>query len=64
MRYELSDHERNVIDPMLPNKPRGISRVDDRRVLNGLFLVVPLWRTGGNNRCSGPPRGGEHHQFG
>src|SRR6266481_3544775 len=32
MRYELSDFERSVIKPMLPNKPRGIPRVDDRRV--------------------------------
>ena len=24
----------------LPNKPRGISRVDDRRVLNGIFWVL------------------------
>ena len=35
MRYELSDHEWDVINPMLPNQPRGIPRVDDRRVLNG-----------------------------
>lgn len=27
MRYELSDHERDVINPMLPNKPRGIPPV-------------------------------------
>jgi hypothetical protein len=30
MRYELSDHEWDVINSMLPNKPRGIPRVDDR----------------------------------
>jgi hypothetical protein len=29
MRYELSDCEWSVIKPMLPNKPRGIPRVDD-----------------------------------
>ena len=29
MRYELSDYEWSVIKPMLPNKPRGIPRVDD-----------------------------------
>ena len=37
MRYELSDYEWSVIKPMLPNKPRGIPRVDDRRILNGIF---------------------------
>jgi len=26
--------------PMLPNKPRGIPRVNDRRVLNGIFWVL------------------------
>ena len=30
MRYELSDSEWSVIKPTLPNKPRGIPRVDDR----------------------------------
>jgi transposase len=25
---------------MLPNKPRGVRRVNDRRVLNGIFWVV------------------------
>lgn len=40
MRYELSDCEWSVIRPMLPNKPRGIPRVDDRRVLNGIFWVL------------------------
>lgn len=40
MRYELSDYEWSVIRPMLPNKPRGIPRVDDRRTLNGIFWVL------------------------
>jgi transposase len=33
MRYELTDHEWAAIKPMLPNKPRGVPRVNDRRVL-------------------------------
>jgi transposase len=37
MRYELSDHEWSVVRPMLPNKPRSIPRVDDRRILNESF---------------------------
>jgi transposase len=40
MRYELSEYEWSVIKPMLPNKPRGVPRVDDRRVLNGIFWVL------------------------
>src|SRR5262245_47862659 len=39
MRYELTDHEWTAIKPMLPNKPRGVPRVNDRRVLNGIFWV-------------------------
>ena len=39
MRYELNDREWAVIKPMLPNKPRGVPRVNDRRVLNGIFFA-------------------------
>lgn len=38
-RHELTDAEWAIIQPLLPNKPRGVPRVDDRRVLNGI-----LWR--------------------
>ena len=38
MRYELADYEWLAINPMLPNKPRGVPRVNDRRVLNGILL--------------------------
>jgi transposase len=40
MRYELRDNEWVAIKPMLPNKPRGVPRVNDRRVLNGIFWVL------------------------
>ncbi len=36
-RCELSDFEWGVIQPPLPNKPRGVPREDDRKVLNGIF---------------------------
>ena len=32
-RYELSDREWEAIQPHLPNKPRGVPRVYDRRAL-------------------------------
>jgi transposase len=38
-RCELTDREWAMIEPSLPNKPRGVARVDDRRVLNGI-----MWR--------------------
>ena len=38
-RFELTDLEWDVIEPLLPNKVRGLPRVDDRRVINGI-----LWR--------------------
>jgi transposase len=40
MRYELTDREWAAIKPMLPNKPRGVPWVNDRRVLNGIFWVL------------------------
>ena len=42
-RFDLTDFEWDLIQPLLPNKPRGVPRVDDRRVLNGIFWVL---RTG------------------
>ena len=40
MRYELTDYEYATIKPMLPNKPRGVPRVNDRRILNGIVWVM------------------------
>src|SRR5262245_49156626 len=45
MRYELTEQEWSAIGPMLPNKPRGIPRVNDRRVLNGIFRGFTIWCT-------------------
>ncbi|NKW10465.1 IS5 family transposase [Ochrobactrum tritici] len=36
-RFDLTDFEWSVIEPLLPTKVRGKARVDDRRVLNGIF---------------------------
>src|SRR5438093_4359806 len=43
MRYDLTDFEWSVIEPVLPKGLPGPSREDDRRVLNGIFWVL---RTG------------------
>jgi len=42
-RFDLSDSEWAIIQPLLPNKPRGVARTDDRRILNGIFYIL---RTG------------------
>jgi transposase len=43
MRYELSNNEWSIIRVMLPTKPRDVPRVDDRCVLNGIFLGLAVW---------------------
>ena len=55
-RFDLSDFEWSVIQPLLPNKPRGVPRVDDRRVLNGIFWRL---RTGAP-WAANPDRYGPH----
>lgn len=47
-RFDLTDFEWAIIEPLLPNKPRGVPRVDDRRVLKGYcggFAQVALGLT-------------------
>jgi transposase len=46
-QYNLTDYEWLVVEPLLPNKPRGVPRVDDRRVLNGIFWAL---RSGARKR--------------
>lgn len=41
--FDLSEVEWALISPLLPNKPRGVARTDDRRVLNAIFYIL---RTG------------------
>jgi len=36
-RFDLTDFEWSIIQPLLPQKSRGVKRVDDKRVLNGIF---------------------------
>ena len=38
-RFDLTDWEWSIIEPLLPQRSRGVARVDDRRVINGI-----LWR--------------------
>lgn len=42
-RFDLTDRKWSIIAPLLPNKPRGVGRTDDRQVLNGIFYTL---RTG------------------
>lgn len=46
MRYELTDYEWTAIKPFRPNKPRGVRRVNDRRVLNASFWCCVQVRHG------------------
>jgi transposase len=54
-RYDLTEFAWKMMQPLLPNKPRGVSRVDARRVLNGIFHTL---RSGnaraGLPECYGP----------
>jgi transposase len=43
-RHELSDEEWAVIEPLLPTNSRGVKRVDDRRVINGILWTGSSWR--------------------
>lgn len=42
-RLDLSDAEWAITQPLVPNRPRGVARTDDRRMLNGIFWIL---RTG------------------
>ena len=38
-RYDLTAFEWSVIEPLLPNKPRAVARVDGRRVLKSSWIL-------------------------
>jgi transposase len=38
--FWLSDEQWARLRPLLPNKPRGVPRVDDRRVISGIVHVL------------------------
>ena len=40
MRYDLTDFEWSVIEPLLPTDRRGPKPQNNRRVLNGIFWVL------------------------
>ena len=45
--FWLSDRQFARLEPLLPNKPRGVPRVDDRRVISGIIHVIKgglMWR--------------------
>lgn len=44
-RFELTNKKWAIIEPLLPIKPRGVPRVDDRRVLNGFDRKKIHWIT-------------------
>lgn len=51
------------IRSFLPNKPRGIPRVDDRRILNGIFWVLRSGALGRDLPVSDGPRTTCYNRF-
>ena len=54
MRFDLSDKEWELIEPLLPKDVRGKERVDDRRVISGIVHVIKS----GCRWCDCPPEYG------
>lgn len=55
-RFDMSDFEWSVIEPLLPTKVGGVARVDDRRVFNGIFWRLRM----GAPLADIPPRHGPY----
>jgi transposase len=55
--FWLSEVQFARLEPLLPNKPRGVRRVDDRRVISGIIHVIRgglMWRDA--PAVYGPPK--------
>ena len=55
--FWLSDAQFARLEPLLPNKPRGVARIDDRRVVSGIIHVIRgglMWRDA--PPAYGPPK--------
>jgi transposase len=55
--FWLSEAQFARLRPLLPNKPRGMPRVDDRRVISGIIHVIRnglMWRDAPS--VYGPPK--------
>ena len=55
--FWLSDAQFTRLEPLLPNKPRGVPRVDDRRVISGIIHAIKgglMWRDA--PAVYGPPK--------
>ena len=55
--FWLSVEQFARLEPLLPNKPRGVPRVDDRRVISGIIHVIRgglMWRDAPG--VYGPPK--------
>lgn len=55
--FWLSEAQFARLEPLLPNKPRGVPRVDDRRVISGIIHVIRgglMWRDAPG--VYGPPK--------
>ena len=55
--FWLSETQFALLEPLLPNKPRGVPRVDDLRVISGIIHVIRgglMWRDAPG--VYGPPK--------
>ena len=50
-RFDLTDFEWSVIEPLLPDKSRGVKRVDDRRLRTGAPWADIPERYGPHTTC-------------